>query len=558
MSAVQDLLAPLASVTVSEDPASSLQAIVEFEANTADLARVEVYRSVDGSGHTVIGYDTGGRSVALFLDVDGRPFGALADDGTRFEIRYPSGAVEVSVTYPDGTTDSETMPLQAGLFRALAQVPARLAEFSEGNPRVEYPRNVYSTGFVRVETTRADGKPVPPEAVEYSDATCVSSDPDVQCEARVGAIKTLGRVSVTATVAVPEAMQGSGQIWRTRADCETLKAGELFLYKGGGTAVATTALVFGIMRARTSPAGQAATRTLAAAVMYASFLIGQGLSWLPWLRAEDCAKSPNLEKIRDAVLDEKVLSALTVSVRAKPVKLCAQSTVDGLRIKDPVGKATLTPFVRRYRSDTPVFTASGQSSDQKLMGVIGISAKACPIEMTGSFDLASLASGSGLGSGGLAAFKKLIGENTVKLSIDPGEVPGDPGTATGDYAFSIVLPDEVLWGIQSGIGETLTGSGSKMPADWSGCTMTDLMSGTLSGKVVQKGETISVQGTSKLTSKVTLDGCWATSLKASPPQSFPGVKWSFKGDTTNLKGTLVIPDPEDSSKSTLKITLKAK
>jgi len=566
LSVVQDLLAPVASVTTSEDGASPFAAIVEFGPNKADLARIELYRGTDGSIGTVVGYDAAGRSVALFLNEDGRPVGAIADDETRFEVRYPSGAVEVSVVYPDGTTDRETVSPKAGVASPIARTPVRLAAWNPVTSRVDYPRQVYTTGFVRVETTRPNGKPVPPDSVRYADATCVSTDPDVTCIAWIGILRTLGEVGVTSIVTVPAALQGSGQIWRTRADCDENKSWTALNFKLGGTMFASAVLAFGIIRGRASPVWRGQTTTLAAAVMYGSYAVGQGLSWIPWFAAEDCATVPNLEAIRDAVLDAKVESTLAVSVRAEPTTACEPPSKDGLRIRQPVGKIQVEPFVRKLRSSTPEYHEDGDYSQPTRLGSIGLRASACPIEMTGEIDIASVATSMGATESSLAEFSKMVAENRVSLTIEEADDPAEAATATGDFVLSIVLPASAMWSLHESavdaVGEGFGGGGSSprpMPPEWVGCDITSRIAGTMEGGyVVVDGVHIADGRAVGDVTQSLPPGCEVTVLKVDPPKKLGKVTWAVKGDATKMRGELAILFPEDGTEMVWKFEVRAK
>jgi hypothetical protein len=553
---LRDVAPPIASIVYSEDPASALVAIVDFGPNSAGLAGMEIYRSADGSG-TVVGYDTRGGQVIISLDPEGRPAAARADDGGRVEIAYTADTVEITVVDADGTTERETGPITAGLLPAPGGLVAGRATLAMAEPTEDYPLRVRTSGTIDVKTTRRDGKPIPEGTVGYVAGGCVPSDADVDCVIAVRPVAGGARVTVTSTVRNPVAAVPGLKVWRTRDECDAARASRGADWRHAGTFLAVVLTARTILSRGGGPARTALVDRVTA-IAVAAFVAGQGISYYPNWTAVDCRTAPNLENIRLELLDNKDQVTVAVSVAARPTTGCEEMSPDSLRIRESQATVTVTPFIPSHRSPLATDGSVGPGDrGAPLLGSAEFVATTCTIEMTGAFDVASLFKAMPLG-GTEAAFKRFLGENRVTLSIEPSAVITDPSAVTGDFVFTLILPDSFMWRIHDSVGEALTGATHTMPPDWYGCRSTLRIGGTMTGTNVVKGAVWIAEGKAKATSSGSLEGCEATGLKASSPEKLSGITWLLKGDATRMNGRLLIPNADGGPTLVLKVALTTK
>jgi hypothetical protein len=526
LSSVQDLLAPITSLTWSEDPTSAFAAVAELGPNSTNLARIELYRGADGSIETVVGYDTKGRVVALSLDADGRLVRASAGDGTRLEARYAPDQVEVTVTFPDGTVDRETGPVQAARAPSPQVIPARLVAFTTAAALVDVPQEVYTSALVELKATRTDGKPLAPGSVLYSDATCVSSDPDVECLATVEPSPGGATVTITNIVAAPTPAAGAPQVWRTRADCDAAKGQRLTSWRAAGSLLAVI-LAARTIATRTARGARPSLLDMTTAVAVGTLVLSQSISWGPPLTAENCATAPNLEQLRDDLLDAKVLATVKVSARAEPATTCAESSTDGLRIKEPVGDVTLSPFTRANRSSDYLGTR-GEFWSATFAGSIAFQAAPCAVEMEGTIDLAATAAAMGMPAENASDWVKLFTVNRILLEMTPNAESAAPLDVTGTFTLEQTNP-------------SCTASTR---------TTTQTTTGDLRGTATYAGGYL-VEGLATIKSAHSEGSCAAPEAPMTAP-------WSAAGDESTLQGAIEIPGRNGVPGGTIIFTVKAK
>jgi hypothetical protein len=555
LESVRDLVAPVASITWSEDATSPFAAVIEVGPNDADLARLELYRAADGSIGTVVGYDASGRQVTIAFDPDGRPLAGWIDDGTRIDVRYTASDAEVTVTFPDGTMERETAPITLGSAPVGGDVVGRTTVRTVAAEKVPYRGAVWTSGTLDVKTTRTDGKAIPADAIHYDTSGCVTPDKDVECFAMVEPLDDGAIVTVTSVVSDRTPAAGQ-EVWRTVEDCDAARSAGQTNWRAAGSGLT----VGGAARAIAS---RAAGRRLGLfnfvliTVLVAG--IGLTLSWYPAKTAESCGTVPNLEKIGRGLLDAKDQVTVAVTVGAKPTTPCTTSTADGMRIRKPSNTVTVAPFIPSHRSavtaDRPIGVAPGSVP---ALGSVAFSATGCPITMTGPFDAAALMKATEMRMSSLAAFRKLLGENSVEIVIEPPETAGASSPVTGEFVFSLVFSDDFLWGIQNSVGQELFDVSESMPPEWVGCEMTLRFSGKMTGTNSVKGAIWIADGKASAGTKGTLTGCAGTNLKVGEPVKMPGATWLLKGDATKMDGRLLVNDPGDGSPWNLKVSLKAK
>jgi hypothetical protein len=556
LDAVRDLVAPITSITWSEDATSPFAAVVEVGPNGADLVRLELYRATDGSIGTVVGYDATGRQVVITFDPDGRPVAGWIDDGTRIDVGYTASDAEVTVTLPDGTTERQTAPLALGPGPAGGDTMAHAGIRTVAAERVRYTGAVWTAGTVDVKTTRTDGKTIPAGGVLYDTGGCVSPDGDVECFADVVPLADGARVTVTSVVTDRTPGAAGQEIWRTSEDCDAARSARQTNWRaaGSGLTVGGAARAIGsrIMGVRLSRWNFALITTV---VMATALTI----SWYPARTAESCGTVPDLEKIGRRLLDARDQSTVAVTVGARPATPCSASTATGLRIKKPTSTVTLSPFIPSHRSAVSATRPIDQAgTGLPALGSVAFSATGCPITMTGPFDAASLAKATEMDGSGLDSFRKLLRDNSVELLIEPPQVPGGPSPVTGEFTFSLVFPDDFLWGIQNSVGQEVLDVSASMPPEWVGCEMTIRFAGKMTGTNTVHGAVWIADGTGSATSSGTLTGCEKTSLKVGTPVKLRGITWLLKGDATKMDGRLLVPDPGDGSPWNLKVALKAR
>jgi hypothetical protein len=344
------------------------------------------------------------------------------------------------------------------------------------------------------------------------------------------------------------------KVWRTRDECDAARASRGADWRHAGTLLAVVLTARTILSRGGGPARTALVDRVTG-IAVAAFVVGQGISYYPNWTAVDCRTAPNLDTIRLGLLDGKDQVTVAVSVAARPTTGCEEMSPNSLRIRDTKAEVTVTPFIPSHRS--ALATDQGGESPGPPLGSIAFVAAPCTIEMTGAFDMASLVKMSEMGTS-VETFKRFLGENQVTLSIAPLEPKADSSAATGDFVFTIVLPDSFLWSIHSSVGQALGGDAEPMPPDWYGCKATMRVAGTMTGKNAVKGAVWIADGKAKARSSGSLEGCEATGMKVSPPETTSGITWLLKGDATHMNGRFLFPDPEDGSTTALKVALTTK
>jgi hypothetical protein len=530
---------PIREITYSEDRTSALMAVAELDANKADVARLEFYRSAAGALSSVLAVHGDGMPTVLTFDARGRLSGADSR-GYRVGFTYTDTEVEATITAPDGTVERTTGPIDPAAGATLPAAPsgrsAKAVTVLAEARMAAYPMEVESFGVVTIDV-RYTGKSRDPwyRHVRFEDESCVPGQ-GINCDAR---LMTMGHDGTTALVALvstrvrlPDDPKDPGVVWRTEADCNDFMSDwERSLSWSSVVQVAAA----GLMGAATllgysNPA-------LGATI----FLVGINLKILKagteTFFPKDCWLAPNLLDIRKAALDKAAGATATIQVTANDD--CATAKTAGMRVKGSKRRElTIQPLlpVNQSRLDQP---GSGlELYYLPQMATLTVDAADCAREMTGKIDLKPLYPTAKA----LAAIEKLITENRASLTFT--EVDSNPdvrATVAGEIRMTITLDGPFLWRLHESVGQEVFGvDADPMPAEWADCMITSTTTATLNGRQSAVGDR-DVKGRATVTATSTISGCDDTDSNLKPdknPAPLENVAWTAEGDDGLMRGVV--------------------